>query len=777
MHIAEEITLDSQIADYSTGLYAKVALDIPIGNGCFYYLIPDDLINIVSVGKFVYVPFGHQELIGIVTKLSSKEEFVNDVQSAETIKIRPVYYVLNNISPFSNNFLNLAEWISNYYKANIGTVLFASVASELLEPSNHRLRLTIKLEQKEEVVSPENIILQKLKQAKNKTASLKALISRTKLKKEIFYTMVNKLIYSQLIEVEPIGIKEKLNKINKSDSGLPRDKQITLNKHQQSAFNNILDSIKSQKYQTYLLHGVTGSGKTEVYLRLIEETLKKNKSIIYLVPEIYLIHQTKERLFNRFGSDNILLWHSSLNKKEKLENCQSLFQNNSSIFKPKIILGARSAVLTALSNIGLIVIDEAHDSSYKQASPAPRYDAIKTAMKRGELENCPVVLGTATPNITDYYNSLKNNSVLELPERIDNLPMPEVNIIDLKNETLLGRKNIISKTLYHKIKTCLENKEQIILLLNRRGYSSHIFCRACGKAQHCSNCSVPVVFHKESNLLVCHHCGLAEAYEDEGSNVPAVCVHCKSQHFRHFGFGTQQLEEELKSMFPVAKILRVDRDQLQKKDNYISTWEDFAQGKSDILLGTQLVAKGLDLPNVTLVGVIMADTVFNFPDYIAHERAFQLLTQVSGRTGRGSKPGEVFIQTYDPENQIFAFVKGHNHKSFYNYEIEQRKIFLYPPFTSITRLIVQHEDEQICKDYVEQVQKEFSIANSRQPTATILGPSPCFFTKLHGKFRYHILCKTENNETFTLLFHSLLHSKLKNVKVDVIVDVDSVNLL
>lgn len=552
--------------------------------------------------------------------------------------------------------------------------------------------------------------------------------------------------------------------------------KLTLNTEQQSVYEKILKAIEKNDSETFLLHGVTGSGKTEVYLRLIEEVLKKNKTAIYLVPEIYLVPQVLDRLYKRFNPDEIVVWHSSLTENQRLIGWEKI-QNKSA----KIILGARSAVLAPIQNIGLVVIDEAHDASYKQSSPAPRYDTIKVAQKRSELEGCPIILGTATPNISDYHNCLTKHTLLELPKRIENVPMPKVYLIDMTQEYPQIGKNTISNVLKSSINEALNKNEQIILLLNRRGYSSHIFCRSCGFIQYCKNCSVPLVFHKNLGLMICHHCGYQDATSRE-------CPDCKSPYFKYFGLGIQQLEEEVNNMFSGARVIRADSDKLSRKDEYIKLWKDFSSHKADILIGTQIVAKGLDLPNVTVVGVILADTMFNFPDYVSHERAFQLLTQVTGRAGRGQKEGRVFIQTYQINNPLFEFVKSHDFNNFYKSEIKQRELFSYPPFTNLSRIIFQSRDEKECIDYANEVMKVllelFDLPSRgladppfRRFAVSFLGPAPCFFSKLHGKYRYHILCKTDTVENTNLIFNDLFKRLKKNAKVEVIIDVDSVNLL
>lgn len=744
--------------------YAKVAIDLPIKDfkDSFYYLIPEELKDNIKPGAIVHVPFGKQETNAFVL------DIVNTLDGEGNFKLKPIYEVLYKEPVWDNNFLKLAKWISQYYLTNIGTVLASSISSEMLNTYTHEAELIIEKNSLPLLTDEQKFIVNKFLNTKRQSLSYRFLLQKSRFSKQRFYQLINQLKNKNIISTK-ITLHHKRRKIeNKSEIKISlstsNNSKHKLNKAQEEAYKTVLNSIHKNTAETFLLHGVTGSGKTEIYLQLIEETLKSNKTIIYLVPEIYLLPQAYERLATRFGKEKIAFWHSSLSSAERATSWQNIQESISSI-----VLGARSAILAPLKNIGLIIIDEAHDASYKQSSPAPRYDAIKVAIKRGELSNCPVILGTATPNISDYYFCQEKGKILELPNRIEDIPMPTVHTIDLANEYPMVGKNIISNALKASINEALQKNEQIILLLNRRGYASHIFCRSCGYIQFCKQCSVPLVFHKNSELMICHHCGFQTGISRE-------CPDCKSPHFKYFGLGTQQLEEEIKKLFKTAKVMRADSDQLSRKDQYIKLWEDFSSHKADILIGTQIIAKGLDLPNVTVVGVILADTMFSFPDYVSHERAFQLLTQVTGRTGRGQKLGKVFIQTYQSNNPILKYIQEHNFKSFYENELKERKQFLYPPFTILSRIIFQSHSEEECINYANEILKFLSTINN-ESLATFLGPAPCFFSKLHNKYRYHLLCKTSSEEETHLIFDNLLQGINKNAKVEIIIDLDSVNLL
>lgn len=753
-------------------LFAKVAVDLPLSlknDDYFYYSIPEELKRELKEGMVVKVPFGRQELNGYVIEIKNELPEIS-------FSIKELFEISYKRQIWDKNYLQLADWISKYYLTNIGTVLSASIISGVLEESKSEVVLSPDFNDLGSLSKEELFIVNKLLQSKVKTLSYKFLQQKLNFSKHSFYKAINNLKSKNIIkQKEEYKQKKREKKLTTREVPIEKleETKIILNSSQQNAFNKVLESTKEKdSNKLFLLHGVTGSGKTEVYLRLIEQIINQGKNAIYLVPEIYLVPQVYQRLLEKFDPKSVIIWHSSITNQDRLSNFERLLNN-----EIRIIVGARSACLAPIKNLGLIIIDEAHDSSYKQSSPAPRYDTIQTSIKRAEIENCPIVLGTATPNIVDYYKCSKNKTILELPSRIENIPMPKVHLIDLRADHSKSYRNIISTLLRTSINEVLSKKEQVILLLNRRGYSSHIFCMACGYVQACKNCSVPMVFHKNINSIVCHHCGFSKSIDIRTAK---NCPECKSEHFRYSGIGTEQLEEEVKKTFPNAKTLRVDSDKLKGKDQYIDLWKQFSSGDADILIGTQIVAKGLDLPNVTLVGVVLADSMFNFPDYVSHEKAFQLLTQVTGRAGRGEKPGKVLIQTYQAENPIFKYIQEHDYTGFYNSEIKDREEFNYPPFTKISRIIFQSLDEKECLNYANEVLKDLnslSDSPSLLLSSSFLGPAPCFFSRIQNKYRYHILCKVKDDESKNTLFYSLFQKIKKSAKVEIIVDVDSINLL
>jgi len=781
-----ETTINKRIEE-KVSTFARIVIDLPItisseNYDYFYYKIPNELLDKVKPGMIVKVPFGKQDLCGYVIGIE------DNVPKDSTFTIKEIYETIYEREIWNKNYLAFAKWLSDYYLTNLGTVLSASIISQILDNSTAEVELNKDFKDFSLLSPDQAFIVDKFTNSKKKSLTYRHLIQDSKLTKQKFYHLINQLKSKRILFSK---LKKKRGetlyttpqqKITRFDSNIAIEKDLgskehILNKDQEKAYKKASEAIALNKFDYFLLHGVTGSGKTEVYLRLIEEALKKNKTVIYLVPEIYLVPQIYQRLITKFDKSSVIIWHSTQTIKERINNFEKVIDDKiNGTQNVKIVLGARSACLIPLDNLGLIIIDEAHDGSYKQASPAPRYDAIKASLKRAEIENAVVVMGTATPNITEYYSASIRNNILELPTRIENVPMPEISIVDLKDEVKKQNRSILSGILKLKITEALERKEQVVLLLNRRGYASHIFCRACGFIQFCNNCSVPLVFHKNLNQVICHHCGYTK-----GFSTTMACPECRSPHFKYFGFGIEQLEEDVKNQFKEAKILRIDSDKLKGKDKYIELWKEFASGQADILIGTQIVAKGLDLPSVTVVGVIFADTMFNFPDYISHERAFQLLTQVSGRAGRGDKPGKVFIQTYQPELPIFKYVKEHDYNTFYKAELKEREEFKYPPFANVTRIIVQSLDEKECISHAHEVKNQLSALSSQSsvlsPQFSILGPAPCFFSKLHNKFRFHILIKTEKEEVKKTLFDSFFQKYKKSAKVELIVDIDSVNLL
>lgn len=534
-------------------------------------------------------------------------------------------------------------------------------------------------------------------------------------------------------------------------------RQVLLNSQQKEAVDIICDNMFSRK--RFLLHGITGSGKTEVYMRLVRYCISKGKGAIILVPEIALTPQAVERYRCKFG-DKVALLHSRLSQGERFDEWKRILTGNCNV-----VLGPRSAVFAPVKDLGLIVIDEEHEGAYSSDS-FPRYDAKELAGFR--IKSCgSLVLGSATPSIETYYNSINGKyKLIELTKRANNMPLPDTHVVDMSEELISGNKTIISNFLYEKINERLEKKEQIILLLNKRGYSSFVMCRGCGSVLKCPHCDVSLAYHKtDGNVVKCHYCN----YEQR---VSRICPYCKKPFMKHFGIGTQQVEEQINKMFPQAKALRMDFDTTRKKDSHFDIFNSFINRKADILIGTQMIAKGLDFPCVTLVGIICADNMFNLPDYKAKERAFALITQASGRAGRDKVQGEVVIQTYMKDSPALAYAVRQDYKGFYAHEIALREKSQYPPFAVFCRITVSSTNNDYAFESVKKLNSEvFKMTEVLGDEKIIYSCSPCPISFLKDMHRYQILMKLKSckkTKDFTKKLNEFLkkYELHKNVYVD-----------
>ena len=547
----------------------------------------------------------------------------------------------------------------------------------------------------------------------------------------------------------------------------------TLNPSQADAFREIRKALKSEyeAKQDFLLHGVTGSGKTEVYMQAIAQVLEKEKSVIVLVPEISLTPQTASRFIGRFG-ERVALLHSRLSDGERFDQWHRIQKGEADI-----VIGPRSAIFAPVKQLGLLIIDEEHSDSYK-SDTAPRYHAREVAQKRAEIYNCPLLLGSATPSLESYYNAKTGiYKLLELPERVMNRKMPEVHIVDMRNELKKGNRTIFSEQLRNAITEKLEKQEQVILFLNRRGHSSYVFCRTCGYVERCLNCSISLTFHFETKQLVCHHCG-------HRRDTHPSCPDCNGTAIDYFGrrgFGTETVEREVRKSYPMAKIKRFDADSTARKNAHQHILEAFERQEIDILIGTQMVAKGLDFPNVSLVGVIVADTALNLPDFRACEQTYSLLTQVAGRSGRAETVGEVIIQTYLPDHYCISAVKQHDYIGFYEKEIEARNILKYPPYSHVATLLLRGEDAKEVENASSIVGEYLKILQTdRFPDVKILGPAPAPLSKIDGKYRWHFLLQCKNANKICELLQHFNDERPKEIKsnlIEFVIDIDPTNTL
>ena len=739
--------------------YALALVNITgLGVKTFSYLIPDEMKDKIQIGQAILVPFGRQGLINAFCVGFSD-------YLPEGIKAKRVSKILDETPLFSIDYLKLLEWVANYYCCDLVTVLNAAIPMKLIEKAS-KTEFSVEFVTFEGATKRQAEVLEILKNsgkmplisfekmAKTTRATVKKLetLGCLKLTEENIYR--NPLDILRISEKEPLfelsgeqekvykGIKEKIGGFN-----LPKDEMLP---------------------QTILLHGVTASGKTEVYFKLIKDCIDAGKNVLFLAPEIALASQLTKRLAKKFGTEDVAIWHSSISDGERYDVWQKLYKN-----EIKILAGARSAVFAPLKDIGLIIIDEEHEGAYKQTSPAPRYDARVVAQKLAEFHKCPLLLGSATPDISSYYRATNSESLFELKKRFNDAKVPPVTVINMQEYGRAAYKNVISIPLQNAIKETLENKQQVILLINRRGFSTFTQCKSCGHVIECPNCAIPMIWHSKDQMLKCHYCNHSEYFPD-------FCPECGSDALKNSGTGTQKIEQYIQDLFPDKNVERIDSDILVRKGEHIRLLEKFQKGDIDILVGTQMIAKGLDNPNVTLVGVISADASFNLPDFRASERGFQLLTQVAGRAGRGEFSGKVFFQTYNPDYYALASAKAQNYDEFYATEIIAREEFDYPPFSQIVRLILSGQNNFRAEKSAQEIAlrmctmvEKYGISERLE----VLGPTPCVIERINGMYRFQIIIKNKMGEKGHQFVSSFLNRITMPKDVKLTVDVDPLDIL
>ncbi len=732
--------------------YALVLTSIKgIGVKTFSYLIPDNLKETIKIGQPVLVPFGRMGLINAYVV-----GFSNYLE--EGIKAKNISKILDSTPIFDINYLKFLEWVADYYFCSIQNVLECAVPIKFLNTEKKALsQKYVEFIKYDNASKRQKEILEKLEN-KDKIA-LSDFIKEAKTTS----TTINKLAdlgYLKITEEKLYRNPLEIFK-NVQTEDFPK-----LMPEQENAYKEIEKKLNT--YAHILLHGITSSGKTEVYFKAIKKVLEQGKNILFLAPEIALASVLTKRLAKRFGTEKTAIWHSSISEGEKFDVWQKIKNN-----EIRILAGARSAVFAPLKNIGLIIIDEEHESAYKQTMPAPRYDARTVAQKLAELNSCPLISGSATPDVNTYYYAKNSNNLLELKKRYNDYPMAKVRIIDMREERFRANNGVFSRALVSAIENNLKEKKQTIILMNRRGFSTYTQCLACGEVIQCPKCAIPLIFHSQTQSLKCHYCEHEEP-------MPEKCPKCGSETLRNCGTGVQKVEIIAQKLFPEAKIVRLDSDALSKKNMHIEILNEFSKGNIDILIGTQMLAKGLDNPNVTLVGVINADNSFNLPDFRSSERGFQLLTQVAGRAGRGDNPGEVYFQTYNPEFFALETAKEQNYESFYKTEIQSREDFDYPPFSKIIRIILssknQYRAERSAQEIAMRLNDVVDKMQISEPLA-ILGPCACVIEKLQDWYRFQILIKNKLGDKG----HRFIHSFLAQVKlpqdIKLTVDVDPLDIL
>ncbi len=632
----------------------------------FSYAVPEKF-GIIAPGTRVLVPLGGSREEGILIGYHEEAEPLS-------YTVKSIIQVLDQEPWFTTEMMNTAKQLSQYYLCSYGDALRLFTINKTLKSYEAPKEVWL--------VTQPGFTVEQFSTRKKKQRELAEYLLDVEgaplslLKAKGFSLPVIK----QVAEAEYIRSEERFKETKtRFTSLLSNEGDITLTDEQQVAYEPIRAAMDANTQETFLLHGVTGSGKTQLYLKAAARCIADDKTAIILVPEIILTDQIVRRFVETFG-DEVVVFHSKLTINERYNNWERLRRKDS-----HIIIGARSAVFAPAEHIGLIVLDEEHDNSYKQEDMI-RYHAKQVALWRGQSHGCPVVLGSATPAVTSFYKAQhKEYTLLSLPNRVFEQPMPQVQIVDMKEEMLRGNYSVFSDDMVNLIDTTLQNHNQMIMLLNRRGYSTFVMCRECGNPIQCPHCDVSMVYHQSGEELRCHYC---EHHEP----VPNICPHCGSKKIKFFGSGTQKVEEELRRQFPQARIARLDQDVTKQKGNGEEILEQFRIGRYDILLGTQMVSKGHDFENVTAVGILTADSVLNIPLYSAAERTFDLLTQTAGRAGRGEKLGCAVIQTYNPLNYAIIKSKAHDYIGFYNEEIQNREILGYPPFREMIHMLVRHEN-------------------------------------------------------------------------------------
>ncbi len=800
--------------------YCDVSLPVPLDQ-TFTYELPETLRHRVQRGARITAPFGSRKLTGVVLRTHDEPP---------EAPARPVLQLLDETPALDEGMLALGEWIASYYCAPLGEVLrgMMPLAGEIRRGKMYSLTDSGRDAAKQLLLgaSDENptVAVMRMLEARPLSASY--------LKKKLpeAANVLRSLIKKGFVEVEDVEAERDpmrasaarlrvelerrpqegkfskaerellaylelhpgshnlgeldglISKASESARALARrgtltlrtesllssDGQIrphlTLNSHQLTAFQEIRSAIEAREFRPYLLQGVTGSGKTEIYLRAIDAALALGRGAMLLVPEIGLTPAMAGQFFDRFG-DRVAILHSAFNDAERADQWRRIRTGAAAV-----VVGTRSGVFAPVRNLGLIIVDEEHDSSYKQAE-TPRYNGRDVAVVRAQQAGACVVLGSATPSLETRFNAERGKyRLLELPERIEKRPMPQVELIDMRQEFLETRKqSTFSRKLIDAVEHRIANGEQTMLLLNRRGYSSFVACRSCGERMECVNCSVTLTYHRRDRRMLCHYCNYAE-------RVPSVCPKCGSEYIQFLGTGSERVEDELHKTFPTARIARMDRDTVAGKRHFESILQGFREGNYDILVGTQMIAKGHDIPNVTLVGIISADTGLGLPDFRAAERTFQLLTQAAGRAGRGALPGIVMIQTINPDHYAVRLASQQNYTGFYEKELQFRRLMRYPPFAALANVLVRSASQE---DAMRMSAELGRLLTPPPEDTKVLGPAEAPVERLKAEYRYQMLIKSSNRKRLNELLRDLRRfaANRKWNATSLVIDVDPITLL
>lgn len=734
-------------------------------NRVFDYNIPDYLENRIYIGSRVLVPFGKGGKLvqGFVVSIKEKSEY--EIKNIEKIQDEEL----------SDENIEFARWMSKRYFCNISDCIKLMLPPGTINKNNNIVKekninlLYLSKSIDDIKYDIENKVIKSDKQKRalnflinNEGITLQELESFTDTTRSVVKTL-EKNGYIEIVE-------KQIDRNPFKNRNIEKTTKLKLNEEQQEAYNKVSKSIENNENKEYLLYGVTGSGKTEIYLQLIEKAISEGKSAIVLVPEISLTPQMIERFIARFGENIISVLHSKLSIGERYDSWQNIKNG-----KSKIIIGARSAIFAPAVNLGIIIIDEEHDSSYK-SEMNPRYNAKEVAQKIAIEKGVPLLLGSATPDINTFYKAnLGDIELLRLTKRANKSSLPDIKIVDLRQELANGNKSMLSMELFNSIKENIKNKKQTILFLNRRGFSTFVMCRDCGYTLKCKNCNISLTYHKKEEKMKCHYCGHQE-------EVAKICPNCGSKRIKYFGTGTQKLEQEINKIFPEASTIRMDIDTVTKKNSHEEILNKFKNESIDILIGTQMIVKGHHFPNVTLVGIIAADSSLNIDDYRAEERTFDIIVQVAGRAGREQDKGKVIVQTYNVDNYSIKCAKKQNYDMFFNSEIKIRKQLKYPPFCDIIMIgITGSTEDDVVKSankIYEYIEEEFDKINTEN--INIIKPLPAPIDKIKNRYRWRIIIKTDvTDETIEILNKVLskFYNENKNSKSRIVVDINPMNMM
>ncbi|MEJ7624165.1 MAG: primosomal protein N' [Pyrinomonadaceae bacterium] len=741
--------------------FVEAVLPVPIRR-TFTYRLPEETAWLVKIGTRMLLPFGRRTLTGYAVKLH--DELPPDIEFDEA-KIKPVISLTDQEPLITPEILNLTQWTAEYYASFWGEMLKASlpagINTDKVRPKRRKAvrLLDVGPAAADKPLTEQQAAIVALLHANNGGMLFADLLVAA----DITASPIHTLAKRRLLEV----YVEDIRRDPLASARLPKLEEFELTSEQEMALDAIIAALKDGGiFKTFLLHGVTGSGKTEVYVRAMRQALALGRSAMMLVPEIALTPVFSRQLRSVFGPEVAIL-HSKLSAGERFDEWRRIRCGDA-----RVVIGTRSAVFAPLENIGLLIVDEEHDSSYRQHE-SPFYNARDVAVMRASFAGAVAVLGSATPAMESFYNAQTGKyTYLRLAERVEGRPLAVAELIDMREVFKRAGKDVaLSDELLDAVRETHSRGEQSIILLNRRGFSQFVLCRSCGETLKCVNCDITLTFHRRDDKLLCHYCNYRE-------RVPKVCPHCRSEYLHFVGEGTENITEKLEKKFPVMRIARIDRDTMTQKGELESRLLDFAAGRLDMLVGTQMIAKGHDFPNVTLVGVISVDIALGLPDFRSAERTFQLITQVAGRAGRGDKPGRVLIQTYYPEHYALRHARDQDYQGFYEQEIKYRQRLGYPPFLVLASILVKHRDHGYAMKNAQILRNALDGANASK-TSRVLGPAPASLSRLKNEYRLQLIIKSEGRRALReTLDIALADAERRGLDLKtVFVEIDPVNLM